>query len=105
MHAGETRAYKSSFLDPEIHNVTNFFLHKCTLKMNYYNDNNQKIVLSVLALCHIVCSNGLMADSAQGDYQSELFYCVFLTCFMSILIDAVLDLKFLKNSTYVNYSI
>lgn len=70
MHAGETCMYRQS--DPEIHNVTNF-LHKCTLKMKYNNDNHQKIVSSVLALCHIVCSNGLMADCAEVEYHSKLF--------------------------------
>lgn len=62
--------------------------------MKYNNDNHQKILLSVLALCHIVCSNGLMSDCAEVEYHSKLFTIVFFTCFMSILKDAVLDLKF-----------
>lgn len=59
--------------------------------MKYNNDNHQKILLSVLALCHIVCSNGLMSDCAE---VAKLFTIGFFTCFMSILKDAVLDLKF-----------
>lgn len=62
--------------------------------MKYNNDNHQKIVSSVLALCHIVCSNGLMSDCAEVEYHSKLFTVVFFTCFMSISKDAVLDLKF-----------
>lgn len=78
MYVGEICMYRQ--FDLEIYNVINF-LYKCIFKMKYNNDNCQKIVLSVLVLCYIVCSNGLMFDCVEVEYYLKLFIVGFFYLF------------------------
>lgn len=47
-----------------------------------------------MVLCYIVCSNGLMFDCVEVEYYLKLFIIGFFICFMLILKDVVLVLKF-----------